>query len=83
MHIPESFLENEKHKILWYFEIKTDQLITAWNPDLVILKKKKKKKKRERTCWLIEFAVPANHKVKIQIKKPKKDKYLDLARKLE
>ena len=73
MHKPESVLENETHKILWDFKIQTDHLIPARRPDLVVINKK------ERTCHLIDFAVPADHRVKLK-KIEKKDKYLDLAR---
>ena len=45
MHNLESILENETHKILSDFEIKTDDLILARQPDLEIFNKKKKKKK--------------------------------------
>ena len=40
MHKPESIMENETHKILWDFEIKTDHLILARRPDLLIISKK-------------------------------------------
>ena len=33
MHNPESVLEIEMHKILWDFEIQTDQLISARRPE--------------------------------------------------
>ena len=42
MHKPESVIENETHKILWDFEIKTDHLIPARRPDLVLINKKRK-----------------------------------------
>ena len=76
MHKPESVLENETHKILWDFEIQTDHLITARRPDLVLINKKK------RTCHIVDFAVPADHRVKLK-EIEKKDKYLDLARELK
>ena len=38
MHKPESFLQNEMHKLLWDFEIQTYNLISARRPDLVIVK---------------------------------------------
>ena len=38
--------------------------------------------KRKRTCCLVDFAIPADHYVKIK-ENEKKDKYLDLARKLK
>ena len=43
MHNPESFLENETHKILWDSEIQTDHLISARRPDQVIVNKKRRK----------------------------------------
>ena len=51
---PESLMENETHKVLWDFEIKTDHLISARRIDLQIVnqKKKEKKKKREPSKWL-------------------------------
>ena len=76
MHNPESALENETYKILGNFEIKTDHLIPARRADLEIVKKKKKKKKKERTCRIVDFAVPADHMIS-----EKRDKYLDLAKK--
>ena len=38
--------------------------------------------KKERTCHLVDFAVPADHRVKLN-EIEKKDKYLDLARELK
>ena len=67
MHYPESDPENETHKLLWDFEIQTDQLISAKRPDLVIINKKK------RTCRIVDFAVPADHRLKLQ-ESEKKDK---------
>ena len=75
MHKPESFLENETHKIIWDFEVQTDHLIPARRPDLVLIDKKRK------TCHLVDFAVPADHRVKMK-EREKIDKYLDLAREL-
>ena len=76
MHKPESVLENETHKILWDFEIQTDHLIPARRPDLVLINKKK------RTCHIVDFAVPADHRVKLK-EIEKKDKCLDLAKELK
>ena len=42
MHNPESVLENETYKILWDFEILTDHLISARQPELVIINNKKR-----------------------------------------
>ena len=41
MHKPESFPENETHKILWDFEIQTDYWIPDWRRNLVIIKERK------------------------------------------
>ena len=50
----------------------TDHLISARRPDLIIIKKKK------RTSKIIDFAVLADHRIKLK-ECEKKDKYLDLA----
>ena len=44
MHNQESIKENKTHKILWDFEIKTNNLISAGRLDQLIVKKKKKKR---------------------------------------
>ena len=46
------------HKILCDFEIQTDHLISARQPDLVIVIKKEEKK---RTCPIVDFAAPADY----------------------
>ena len=79
MHNPAPVLENDTHKLLWDFDIQTDHLIPARRPDLIIINKKKKKK---RTCKIVDFAVPADHRIK-QKESEKKDKYLDFARELK
>ena len=76
MHILESILKNEMHKILWDFETQTDYLISAEKPDLALINKKKG------TCHQVDFAIPVNHWVKK--KRMWKDRqYLDLANKLK
>ena len=40
LHNPESVQENETQKLLWDFEIQTNHLISARQPDLVIVNKK-------------------------------------------
>ena len=59
---PASFLKNETEM---------DHLISASRPDLIIINK------NVRTCRIVDFAVPAEHRVKLR-KCEKKDKYLDL-----
>ena len=46
--------------IEWDFEIQTDHLILARQPDLVIVNKKK------RPCQIMDFAILADHKVKMK-----------------
>ena len=75
MHSPAPVLENATHKLLWEFNIQTDHLIPARRPDLIINKKK-------RTCKIVDFAAPADHRIKLKESK-KKDKYFDLARELK
>ena len=80
MHNPAAVLGKDTHKLLWDFDIQTDHLISARKPDLIVInkkKKKKKKKKEKRTCKIVDFAVPANHRIKVK-ESEKKDKYLDL-----
>ena len=76
MHKPAPVLENDTHKILWDFIIQTDHLISARRPDLIIINKKKI------TCTIVNFAVQADHRVKLK-ECEKKDKYFDLARDLK
>ena len=77
MHNPESNLENETQNFLRHFEIQTDHLISARQRDQERVNKRKKKKKR--ICRILDFAVPADQRLKLK-KSEKKDKYLDLAR---
>ena len=76
MHNPSSVLENDTHKLLWDFDIQTDHLISSRIID------KNEKKKKKRICKIADFAVPADHRIKLKECK-KKDKYLDLARELK
>ena len=68
-------LENNTHTILWDFDLHTGRLISARKPDLIIINKK-------RTCKFIDFAVPADHWIKLK-ECEKKDNYLNLARELK
>ena len=76
MHKPALVLENDTHKLLWDVDIHMDHLISARRPDFIIISKKK------RTSNIVDFAVPADHRIKLK-ECEKKDKYLDLARKLK
>ena len=64
------------HKLLWDFDIHTDHLILAKRPEFIVINKKK------RTCKTVDFAIPADHRIKLK-EVEKKDKYLDLARELK
>ena len=76
MHNPAPVLGNDTHKLLWDFNIQKDYLIPARRPDLIIINKKK------RICKIVDFAVPANHRINLK-EYEKKDKYLDLAKELK
>ena len=76
MFNPALVLENDSHKLLWDFNIQTDHLIPARRPDLIIINK------RKRICKIVDFAVPADHRINLK-ESEKKDKYLDLARELK
>ena len=62
IHNPAPALENNSHKLLWDFNIQTDHLIPARRPDLIIINKKKK----TRICKIVDFAVPANHRINLK-----------------
>ena len=69
MQNPESVLENETHKLLWYFDIQTDRQISNRpynNPQI------------KRTCLIVNGDVSADNRVKLK-ENEKKDKFLDLA----
>ena len=69
MHNPAPVLENDTHKLQRDFDALTDHLISARRPDLIIINKQK------RICKIVDFAVPADHKIKLK-ECEKKDKYL-------
>ena len=71
-HNKAPILENDTHKLLWEFNIKTDPLIPARRPDLIMIPPPKKK----RICKIVNFAVRADHKINLK-ECEKKDKYLD------
>ena len=73
MHNPAPVLENDTCD----FDIQTDHLISSRRPDLIIINKKRKK-----ICRIVDFAVPADHRIKLK-ECEKRDKYLDLARELK
>ena len=60
MHNPATVLENDWHKLLWDFNIQTDDVISLRRPDLIIINKKK------RTCKIVDFAVSVDHRIKLK-----------------
>ena len=76
---PVPVLENDTHKLLWDFNIQTDYLIPARWADLIIINKKKKKMI---VCKIVDFAIPADHRINLK-ECEKKHKCLDLARELK
>ena len=88
MQKPESVQEKEMQRIIRDFEIQRDHLIPGRRSDHVIINKQiktkkevKKKKNKRRNCCQEDFAVSADHKVKIKESK-KIDKNLHFAKKL-
>ena len=76
VHNSVSVLDDDTHKLLWDFDIHTNNLISARRPDQQQQKKKKKKKKR--ICKIVDFVVLVDHRIKLK-ECEKKDKFLDLA----
>ena len=67
MHNLELVLKNETNKFLWDFEIQTDHPISARQTDLMLVKQKKKKQKKkqkEKKWRIVDFDVPADHRLK-------------------
>ena len=73
MHNAAPVLENNTHKLLWDFDIRTDHQISPRRPT---------KKRKKRNCKIANFAVTADHRINLK-ECGKKDKYLDLARELK
>ena len=76
MHKSEPVRENETQKVLLGFKVQTNHFIPVRKPDLVIVCKQK-----EGTCRTLNFAVLADHRVKIK-ESDMRDKNLDVDREL-
>ena len=61
IHNRASVLENDTQKLLWDFDIQTDHLISARRLNLVIINKNKKM-----IYKIVDFAVPADHRIKVK-----------------
>ena len=75
-HQPEGVVEKENVKILWEFNIQTDNEIQARRPDIVIHDKINK------SCYIIDVAIPGDARVP-QKEAEKIEKYSDLRRELQ
>jgi hypothetical protein len=71
-HEPTAVAESATHKILWDFNIQTDNEIQARRPDIVVLKKSEKK------CMVIDIAVPSDRNCSSK-EDEKISKYQDLS----
>ena len=56
-HIPELVCEDGDVTVLWNQAVHTDREVTANRPDIII------KNKKEKTCTLIDVAIPADGNV--------------------
>ena len=65
MYNTESVLENEILKLLWYFEIQTENLISAKRPDLILIKKKKELAE----LWILSSQLITQNKIERKQKK--------------
>ena len=72
MHNPSWVLEDETHKLIWFWHPKGSPNLGQTTRHLIIIKKK-------RTCKIVEFAVTADYSVKLK-ESEKKNKYLDWTR---
>ena len=68
MHNPAPVLENNTH--------------THGSPNLGQKTKPNNNQQKKRTCKIVDFTVPTNHRIQLE-ECEKKDKYLDLARELK
>ena len=77
MHNPESVRENETHKFLLDIVIRM-----TWPRDSQQQKKKENDQQQKKTCRIVNFDVPADHRVKLK-ESEKRNNYLDLSRELK
>jgi hypothetical protein len=71
-HIPKPVTEHEDVTVLWNQGIQTDRKVLANRPDIII------KNKKDKTCLLIDVAIPSDKNV-IQKRAEKKLKYKNLS----
>jgi hypothetical protein len=71
-HIPKPVTEHEDITVLWNQGIQTDREVLANRPDIIV------KNKNDKTCLLIDVAIPSDNNV-IQKEAEKKLKYKNLS----
>ena len=67
--MPRPVYEEGDVTVLWNQAVHTDREVTANRPDIII------KNKKEKTCKLIDVAIPADRNVVLQKEAEKKLKY--------
>ncbi|XP_072169481.1 uncharacterized protein [Diadema setosum] len=75
MHEPQKVSENGQVKILWDFDVQTDNVIQHRRPDIIVVER------AQQMCTIIDVAVPEDSRV-AEKEKEKIEKYQDLAREL-
>ncbi|XP_072169447.1 uncharacterized protein [Diadema setosum] len=75
MHEPQKVSENDQVKILWDFDVQTDNVIQHRRPDIIVVERARQ------MCTIVDVAVPGDSRV-AEKEKEKIEKYQDLAREL-
>ncbi|XP_072173963.1 uncharacterized protein [Diadema setosum] len=75
MHKPQKVSENDQVKILWDFDVQTDNVIQHRRPDIIVVERARQ------MCTIVDVAVPGDSRV-AEKEKEKIEKYQDLAREL-
>ena len=70
-HTPEKIIENDKAKVLWDYDVRTDHGIQARKPDLIVVNKEHQR------VQLIDVAIPWDTRT-MEKSREKIDKYQDL-----
>ena len=75
-HMPKPVYEDGYVTVLWNQTVHTDREVTANRPDIII------KNKKDKTCTLIDVAIPADRNV-VQKEAERKLKYKSLCREIQ
>ena len=74
LHNPAAALENDTHKLLWDFVIKTDHLNSVRRLELITYDNQQQEKKRN--YKIVGYDIPADHWIQL-LENEKKDKYFN------